>query len=208
MTLISILAGLAGIWFLAVTIPGPNFIVVSQSSMSESRKSGFFIALGVSTAASIWATSSLLGLKALFEYAYWLYDTIRILGGIYLVYMGVKIIRNTIPITTDPVQNGNEPANPFKALRKGMFTSFSNPKTAAFFGSIFVTTFPPEAPLWAYVSTIIMVFSISVAWYSLVAFVFSLPKIQQRYLRIQKNLDKFTGTLLIILGVRLAFSRT
>ncbi len=208
MAFLSILAGLAGIWFLAVTIPGPNFIIISRSSMAQSGKAGFFVTLGVAAGACIWATASIVGLKALFEYAGWLYDSIRILGGIYLVWMGVKAIRNTFQLTEENGKGNNNSFSPFKSFRTGILTSFSNPKTAVFFGSIFLTIFPPEAPLWAFGMAICIIFSISVGWYGSVAFIFSLPRIQARYLKFQRRLDKITGSLLILLGIKLAFSRS
>jgi threonine efflux protein len=208
MSLLPVLAGIAGIWFLAVTIPGPNFIVVSRHSMSDSRKSGFLIALGVSTAASIWATSSLLSLRAVFEYATWLYDLIRIVGSLYLVYIGVKIIRSSFLSGPGDFEENHFTGSGLNAFRKGMLTSFSNPKTAAFFSSIFVTAFPPTAPSWAYLITILMVFSISLFWYGMIAVFFSIPSVRYRYIKYQKVLDRFTGILLISLGFRLAFSRS
>jgi threonine/homoserine/homoserine lactone efflux protein len=45
------IGSVALIWFLVVTIPGPNFIVVTQASMTLSRKMGISIALGVSIGA-------------------------------------------------------------------------------------------------------------------------------------------------------------
>jgi threonine/homoserine/homoserine lactone efflux protein len=77
MEYLSAIGSIALIWFLVVTIPGPNFIVVTQVSMTQSRKMGFFIALGVSIGAGTWASASLLGLGALFKYASWMYDAIR-----------------------------------------------------------------------------------------------------------------------------------
>lgn len=208
MAILSIVFGIAGIWFLTVTIPGPNFIMVTQKSMSESRKSGLFIALGVSTAASVWATSSLLGLKAVFEYAYWLYDTIKIIGGIYIVWMGLKLIFSASSSADLEVGNGGISESFFKDFRKGMLTSFSNPKTAAFFSSIFVTAFPPQAPAWAYYTTICMVFTVSMLWYSSVALFFSLPRVREGYRKCQSTVNRITGILLITLGIRLAFSRS
>ena len=35
------ISSLIGIWFLVVTIPGPNFVAVTQCSMAESRIDGF-----------------------------------------------------------------------------------------------------------------------------------------------------------------------
>ena len=208
MTTLSALYLIAGIWFLAVTIPGPNFIVVSQHALAGSRRSGLFIALGVSSAACIWATSSLLGLRVLFEHVNWLYNAIRLVGGIYICLIGARIILGTFKNDPLRLRARQSDQSAFKSYRLGILTSFSNPKTAAFFGSIFVTTFPPDSPLWAFLVTLVLVFTISVFWYSFVAVFFSLPRIRKGYFRVRKTMDRVTGSLLIVLGIRLAISRS
>lgn len=201
------LVSLLGAWFLLLTIPGPNFIAVTQKSISDSRKSGLLVTLGVSVGAATWATASLLGLSAVFEYAAWLYDLIRFVGGLYLIFIGLKIFFAGF---SPPNELSNE-NQAFRinasSFRLGLFTSYSNPKTAAFFGSLFVMSFPPQAPDWFYVLTIFMVFCASVAWYSLVACFFSISRVQVVYDRFRKVLDKFTGSLFVLLGVRLALSK-
>lgn len=202
------ISSLIGIWFLVVTIPGPNFVAVTQCSISESRAEGFFIALGVSTGAGIWATASLLGLGILFVHLPWLYDTIRVLGGLYLMFIGIKIIRSAFSFSRSSFKINQSSVSKYAAFRRGLLTSFSNPKTAAFFGSLFVAVIPPQAPVWVYVVTIVLIVCVSVIWYSLVAFFFSIEKVQYVYHRSKKFLDCITGSILLFLGVRLAFSKS
>ncbi len=206
MNLLLTIASLAGIWFLVVTIPGPNFVVVTKYSMSDSRKSGLFIALGVSLGAAIWAITSLCGLIVIFDHAVWLYDAIRIIGGVYLIYLGLKMIWTTFQTTQTQIKTAVFSGGNFIALRKGLFTSFANPKTAAFFGSLFVAAFPPQAPLWVYLATIGMVFTVSFIWYALLAFFFSISRVQTLYHQWKKSLDKITGAILIFLGLKLALN--
>jgi RhtB (resistance to homoserine/threonine) family protein len=202
------ISSLIGIWFLVVTIPGPNFVAVTQCSMAESRIDGFFIALGVSTGAGIWATASLLGLGVVFIHLPGLYDTIRLAGGLYLMFIGLKIIRAAFSFSLSPLTANQLPVSEYAAFRRGLLTSFSNPKTAAFFGSLFVATIPPLAPVWIYVVTIVLIVCVSVIWYSMVAFFFSIEKVQSVYHRSKKFLDCITGSILLFLGARLAFSKS
>lgn len=208
MEYLSAIGSIALIWFLVVTIPGPNFIVVTQVSMTQSRKMGFFIALGVSIGAGAWASASLLGLGALFRYAAWMYDAIKIIGGCYLFYMGMKTIWYAIKQPVSSADNKKNVDNNVAAIQKGLFTSFSNPKTAAFFGSLFLSTFPAQAPLWINVAAVLIVIAISIIWYWLVAYFFSFNKIQVIYKSAKRTLDIMTGSLLSYLGGRLIFGRT
>lgn len=202
------MGSIALIWFLVVTIPGPNFIVVSQGSMAQSRKMGIFIALGVSIGAGTWASASLLGLSVLFKYAGWMYDAIKVLGGCYLVYMGIKTIWYAIKQPVSFAQNKNYSGNNLAAFQKGLFTSFSNPKTAAFFGSLFISTFPTQAPLLISVAAVLIVIVIPIIWYWIIACFFSFNKIQVLYKRAKRSLDIMTGSLIAYLGGRLIFEET
>lgn len=208
MDLFLAISSLIGIWFLVVTIPGPNFVAVTQYSISESRSDGFFIALGVSTGAGIWATASLLGLGVVFAHLPWLYDSIRLVGGFYLMFIGLKIIRAVFKFSLSSLPAIQLSVSKYAAFRRGILTSFSNPKTAAFFGSLFVALIPPQAPVWVYVVTIALIVCVSVIWYSLVAFFFSIEKVQSVYRRSKKFLDCITGSILLFLGARLAFSKS
>ena len=53
------LAGLFLVHVLALASPGPNVLVVTQTSMSRERRSGVFVALGLATGAAIWSTAAL-----------------------------------------------------------------------------------------------------------------------------------------------------
>lgn len=207
MELLIAITALAGIWFLVVTIPGPNFVMVTRLAMTQSRTAGLATAIGVSVGAGVWATASLLGLSALFAYAGWLYDTIRVVGGLYLVYIGIRTVEMILRGKRDAeTPDADEYTRLWFAFRRGLFTSFSNPKTAVFFGSLFLTTFPPQVPAWAFIVTIVTIFIISMIWYSLVACFFSITGIRNAYFRIKPALDCLTGTLLAFLGMRLLIS--
>ena len=208
MDLLLPISSLIGIWFLVVTIPGPNFVAVTQYSISESRAEGFFIALGVSTGAGIWATASLLGLGVVFVHLPWLYEIIRLVGGLYLMFIGLRIIRSAFSFTLSSFKVKRLSVSKYAAFRRGLLTSFSNPKTAAFFGSLFVAVIPPETPVWVFVVTIVLIVCVSVIWYSLVAFFFSIEKVQSVYYRSKKFLDCLTGAMLLFIGARLAFSKS
>ncbi len=199
---------LAGIWFLVVTIPGPNFLVVTRFSMADSRKSGLLIALGVSTGAGLWATASLIGLRVLLNRGAWLYDTIRLIGGLYLLWIGLKTICSAFSSSSTSFRVGHLSQSSFSAFRRGLLTSFSNPKTAAFFGSLFVATFPPRAPTWTYFITVGMIVCVSLLWYGSVACFFSFPQVQYLYRRTKPSLDFITGSLLSFLGLRLALAKS
>ncbi len=87
---VTILAGIAAIHWAALISPGPNFLLISQTSSAESRRAGLWTALGVVIGTIVWATTALLGVSVVFSRFAWLYKGMKILGGAYLVYLGIR----------------------------------------------------------------------------------------------------------------------
>jgi threonine/homoserine/homoserine lactone efflux protein len=83
----------------------------------------------------------------------------------------------------------------------------SNPKAAVFFGSIFVTLLPTDAPLWVKGAALAILGMNEFGWYALVALVLSAPRARRVYGRAKRALDALFGGFLTALGVKLALSR-
>jgi threonine efflux protein len=98
-------------------------------------------------------------------------------------------------------------AGSWRALRRGYFASMTNPKAAAFFGSMFIVTIPLSAPLWVYLTALALIAMISTTWHCGLALFFSSELIQKAYGRAKTAIDVVVGAVLVLLGVRLLASR-
>lgn len=78
----------AGIWAITIMSPGPDFVVTIRYATAGSRRHGVMAALGVAAGCTVWAVGSLLGLSVLLSEVRWLYDLVRLVGALYLVYLG------------------------------------------------------------------------------------------------------------------------
>ena len=87
------------------------------------------------------------------------------------------------------------------ALRRGYLSSITNPKAAAFFGSIFVVMLPAHAPGWVYGAAVLLLAVLSVGWHCGLAVVFSVAPIQAGYRKAKARIDTLVGAVLIALGV-------
>lgn len=94
-----------------------------------------------------------------------------------------------------------------QAYQRGLIVGLTNPKAAAFFGSLFVTVLPAHAPLWVHAATIGVVASISLSWFSAMSILFSTKRVQHGYNRLRKPINVVMGTILIGLGAKLAVDR-
>ena len=123
-----------------------------------------------------------------------------------MAYLGLNIIIASFQSSEMISNSQGETKDNLSAFRLGLFTSYANPKTAVFFGSLFIISFPLQAPLWFYFATVAMVFSASVLWYSLVAYFFSMKRVQIFYNKFRRTTDKITGSIFLYLGLRIIFT--
>lgn len=206
MSYLPILLSLAGIWAIVVISPGPCFVATVQYAVRGRSHDGVFVALGIAVGTIIWCISSLWGLAVLFSTFGWLYHLVRLAGALYLVFLGIKTIRSADkPLPTG--QDDGIRVSRSKAWQVGFLTDIGNPKAAVFFGSLFATLLPPDAPLWLLLSAVAIVVVIEFVWYCVVAHLFALQPVSRLYRRAKRWLDYITGGIYVLLGGRLAVSR-
>ncbi len=90
----AVIFGATLIWLAAVISPGPNFLVVSRLALSRSRRSAIGATFGITIGSLAYAALTMFGLSVLILRFAWLGDTIRIVGGAYLVWLGIQAWRS------------------------------------------------------------------------------------------------------------------
>lgn len=202
---VSVLAAFAAVHLLVAASPGPAFLAVSRTAIGTSRAAGLIAAAAMATGALVWAVATFFGLHVLFAQAPWLYDALRLGGAAYLIYLGVGMLREAwrggAPVETVV------PAAGRATFLRCLAVQLSNPKAAVFFGSIFVTLLPAEAPLWVKGAALAILVMNEFGWYALVALVLSAPRARRIYGNAKRALDALFGGFLTVLGVKLALSR-
>ncbi|MHA6195000.1 LysE family translocator [Pseudomonas wadenswilerensis] len=193
---------IAVVMLLGCVSPGPDFIAVTSNALA-SRRRGLGVALGTATGIAIWALMAIVGLGVLLTRIAWLYDVIRVVGVCYLLYLGGKMLLGTRrPYREMAVATAENVTTP--APRVGFMVSMTNPKAAAFFGSFFITVLPAHAPGWVLVAAVLVVTAVSLAWFSILALMFSTRRVREFYGRMRRPIDAAMGGILVALGLRLA----
>ena len=200
------LAGLALAHFVAAASPGPAFIVALRESVARDRRAGVASAVGIALGSFLWALLVVLGVGLLLQQAGWLYGTLRVLGGLYLIYLGVSLWRGAARPLALPRAGGGAPASALRSLRLGLPTQLVNPKAAVFFGSIFLTFLPPDLPLWVILIVLGNIFAVEFLWYLAVALMFSTGRVRRAYTGARLWIDRLAGGCLAALGLKLVLS--
>ncbi|WP_438857727.1 LysE family translocator [Achromobacter spanius] len=198
---------LSGIILLACASPGPDFVAVTSNALND-RRSGMFVGLGIACAVVVWATLAILGFGLLIRELFWLYEAIRLAGAAYLIYLGARMLMAAFKAKSgEPRVHGVARVGAPQAWRQGFMVGITNPKTATFFATLFVTVLPVGAPTWVYVSVLALVGLITAAWLGALAAFFSVGRVRSVYARMSRVIDALMGAALVGLGIRLASSR-
>ena len=128
----------------------------------------------------------------------------RIVGAIYLVFVGVSLLRSAVRRSSATLPGLPLAKGTGGAFRLGLITALSNPKGAAFFTSLFAVTMPPGAPIWLQAIAVGIVVAIGVAWYGLVALAMRSALFRTLYRRGQRAITALSGALFAAFGIRLA----
>ena len=143
------LASVLGAILIGAISPGPSFVLVARTAMAVSRIDGLFAALGMGIGSVIFSTVVLLGLQALLFKIPALYLALKLVGGLYLLYIAVRIWRGAKEPLVIPGSMEENPRPEKKTFLLGLFTQLSNPKAAIFYGSIFAALLPRNLPFAA-----------------------------------------------------------
>jgi hypothetical protein len=93
---------LAGVWFTAMIVPGPDFAATVQYATAYSRRDAIFVAIGITCAISIWIIGSMAGLSILLVKLNWIVVIMRIAGAVFLGYLGITTILQADHSPTPP----------------------------------------------------------------------------------------------------------
>lgn len=186
--------------------PGPSFVLVARISMGNGRRDGVASAVGMGVGGVAFSILALLGLQAALLAVPVVYTALKIVGGLYLVYLATRIWRGA----KGELAMGASSPDATKLLKRpfflGLMTQISNPKTAVVYGSILAALLPPDFPVSVYIALPVVVFLVESGWYTIVALAMSSASPRAGYLKFKTLIDRITGGIMAALGLRLATS--
>ncbi|PLX78555.1 MAG: hypothetical protein C0616_14025 [Desulfuromonas sp.] len=195
-----------GVFTFAIVSPGPNFILVTNTALNQSRRHGLLTASGVATGSGIFAFSGLVGLLPLVHAIPHFIEIMRIVGGGYLAWIGFDMLRTCRRLATrmTATDSCGDPS-PLVPFRIGLVTNLTNPKAWAFYLSLFTLVMGPSFPLWGKVFLNISMFLVSLGWYVTVAYLVSSRTFQPLFLGYRPLIQGLLGGVLIVVGIRIFF---
>jgi threonine/homoserine/homoserine lactone efflux protein len=200
------LLGIVAALSVGVVSPGPSFVFIARTALSSSRAEGVCAAFGMGAGGVLFALAALFGLQGLLLALPSLYLLLKVLGGMYLAYLGLRIwLSAKQPLPVGGLASGKRTTR-LKSLLLGFTTQVSNPKTAIVYASVFAAFMPARQSLGFDLALATIVFAIEASWYTLVALVLSTERPRIAYLRRKAWVDRIAGGVMVTLGLKLASS--
>ena len=202
MTLAAYLS-IAFIHLIAAISPGPSFVVILRVAAAEGLRNALLLAVGFGLGSMIWAGAAILGLAALFQIAPLLLTALKFIGAGFLLFIAFLLWRHAADPLPRPTLSDKQPSVG-SALRLGLLTQLSNPKTAVFFGAVFIGVLPSSINTHEVAIILGMVFLVETLWYVIVARLFSLSAARATYVRMKKWTDRMFGGIIALFGLKIA----
>lgn len=197
------LVGFAALSAVIVLVPGPAVTLVMKNSMLRGRRAALVTAAGVFTADLFWMAASVAGLTAVLVASRPVFQSIRLLGALYLCWLGLGLLiarRRT----------SDEPARPTRRGRLGPFAEgalcdLSNPKTMLVFTSVIPQFLPAEGGRAHQIAVLGVAFAL-IGFASLLLYTLVFGRIGLTGLRSRTGdvLLRASGVVLLAFGIRLA----
>ena len=198
-----VLLTIAGVHLVGMAVPGPNVLTVSQTAVARSRPAALAVAMGVATAALIWAATAAAGLALLLSSVSGLNILLRTAGATILVVLGARLVASREADAPDSADREERLGGFFV---KGILVNLSNPKSLVYFTSVFTALLPADASPGIRLAAVAIVVGESATWHSLLAVLFSRTQPRRLYARFGRWIERTVGGIFVLLGARLLWT--
>ena len=168
-------------------IPGPTILTVISYSVAHGRRANVPLVAAVALGDSTALVLSLLGLGALLAVSAFWFTAVKLAGGLYLLYLGIKLLR--AGISPQPSSDNPIPGSRWRLFANTYLVTALNPK-----GMIFFVAFLPQflnpasdvtTQLWVLSVTFVVLATINATLYAVFATtarrILTSPRAQRRF---------------------------
>lgn len=187
---------------LAAASPGPDFAYVTRQSLVHGRRAGLLASAGIALGLSIHIVYSAAGLAAAVAHSADWMTAIKLAGGCYLLYLGIRGLRAGAHTTAGAAPMRDVPASPLRQIGGGFLCNALNPKAPIYFLALFTVVLKPGLPLPTLLAYGAWIMLLQWAWFSLVATLFAHHAVRDRLFAARHWIDRAFGAAMVALGVR------
>ena len=193
--------------------PGLDTALVLRTAAVEGGKQAMLAGIGICSGCLLWGAAASFGLSALLAVSGFGYNVLRVVGAIYLGYLGIKFFIRAFSSTSSnsaagPVWKEGKGPHDSLWLKRGLLTNLLNPKVGMFYLSFLPQFIPAGVHVWSFSILLALIHATEgFLWFLLLT---SATESLSGWLRrrsVVVVLDSAIGTILIAFGLKLAFEK-
>jgi len=154
-----------------LVIPGPTILTVISYSLAQGRRANVALVAAVALGDSTALVISLLGLGALLAASAFWFAVVKWIGGLYLLFLGVKLLR--AGISPAPLAAADAAASRWRLFANTYLVTALNPKGMVFFVAFLPQFISPAADatrqLWVLAATFVVMATLNATLYAVFA---------------------------------------
>lgn len=188
--------------------PGPDTVYILGRSIAQGREAGIASALGISLGSIFHTCAAALGLSAILATSAVTFGAIKLLGGAYLIFLGLKMFFERSGQLSLP--SNFRRRTTAAAFRQGVLTNVLNPKVALFFLAFLPQFIDPASgtKVLAFLFLGLTFVTTGTIWCFILAwFASAFSERLRANETVAQWLNRTAGALFVFLGVRLATAK-
>jgi threonine/homoserine/homoserine lactone efflux protein len=203
--------GIEHYWLFVVTAlalnisPGPDSLYILARTVQQGRRAGIWSVIGISAGCLVHTLAVATGLSALLAASATAFTVIKLVGALYLIWIGIQALRSATLTLRDQV----DAASNLTIFRQGLLTNVLNPKVALFFLALLPQFVSAEAQHGMLPFLLLGLTFIATGTVWCLVLVFAADRLTARVRqspRLGQWINRGVGALMISLGIRLAVS--
>jgi threonine/homoserine/homoserine lactone efflux protein len=193
--------------------PGLDTALVLRTAAVEGGKQAMLAGTGICFGCLLWGAAASFGLSALLAVSAFAYNVLRIVGAIYLGFLGIQLFIRACASTSsnsvvEPVLEVDKGGDNSLWLKRGLLTNLLNPKVGVFYLSFLPQFIPAGVHVWSFSILLALIHATEgLLWFLLLTNATELLAGWLRQRRVVTALDGAMGAIFIGFGLKLAFDK-
>lgn len=185
--------------------PGPGMLYVASRTLAGGRGEGMASTLGTGIGGFVHVLGGALGVSVLLATSATAFTVLKLVGGVYLIWLGIRIFRGAALAVPEASATGSN-----RALREGIVVEATNPKTAAFFLAFLPQFVDPAVGSVAMQFVVLGAISVGLNTAVDAVVVLAAMRVRRAVLaapRVMRRVQQGSGAILVALGLSLLLAR-
>ena len=204
----STLLAFAGVSLLLAVTPGPDMAVVTKNALAHGRRGVVLTTSGIALALVVWVTATAVGLSALLRTSGEVLFALKIVGAVYLAFLGIKTLLESRSRPGDLLAGTPAAAPAHAVFRQGFLSAISNPKLGVFFVTFLPQFVLPGQQVLPRLLVLGVTFAV-IGWLWMNVYGLFVTRLREVITapRVRQWMQRITGVVLLGFGARLALER-